>query len=217
MELVPDTLFPEGVTSPMHTPRRTGLWVFLILFGSYAYFWQSRDWNSASRLMLTYAIVDRGTVAIDGLERQTNDRAAFRGHFYTDKLPGYSLLATIPYLLARHVFGLPPQPLNGPALTHWPSDYWVVLGTSGLFTALTGALLSRLAHDLGCGPRRAALVGLAYGLATPAYAYATMGYGHQATACRIARLVRVALASRRAAAGAPIGDRRRTGVVCVGH
>src|SRR5207248_3440057 len=43
-------------------------------------------------------------------------------------------------------------------------------------------LLYGLARDLGCGPRRAALVALGYGLATPAYAYATLGYGHQTTA-----------------------------------
>jgi len=35
---------------------------------------------------------------------------------------------------------------------------------------------------LGCRARRAALIGLAYGLATPAYVYATLAYGHQATA-----------------------------------
>ena len=55
--------------------RRPEVWVFLVLLGSYAYFWQSRDWNCASRLMLTYALVDRGTVAIDGLEDHTHDRA----------------------------------------------------------------------------------------------------------------------------------------------
>src|SRR5262249_40370634 len=35
-------------------------WVFVILLLSYAFFWHSRDWNTASRLMLTYALVDRG-------------------------------------------------------------------------------------------------------------------------------------------------------------
>lgn len=159
--------------------RRPGLWVFAVLFGSYAYFWQARDWNSASRLMLTYALVDRWTVAIDGLEDQTGDRASFGGHFYTDKLPGYSLLAAVPYLLSKAVLRLPSHPLNVPGFAHWPADYWVTLGTSGLFTALSGVLLVGLARELGCGPRRAALVGLAYGLATPAYAYATMAHGHQ--------------------------------------
>ena len=162
--------------------KRPEPWVFAILFLSYAYFWQSRDWNSASRLMLTYAIVDRGTVNITGLEDQTGDRASFRGQFYTDKLPGFSFLATVPYALAKAVFRLPAHPLNVKGFSHWPSDYWVTLGTSGLFTALTGALLASMAREIGCGPRRAALVGLAYGLGTPAYAYATMSYGHQATA-----------------------------------
>jgi len=51
------------------------------LFGSYAYFWQARGWNSASRLMLTYALGDRGTVSIDGLQEQTGDRAFLNPHF----------------------------------------------------------------------------------------------------------------------------------------
>lgn len=156
--------------------------VFLILLGSYAFFWQSRDWNSASRLMLTYSLGDRGTIQLDGLEQQTGDRSYYRGHHYSDKGPGYSLLAWPIYRLARTVFGLPEHPLNQAGFAHWPSDYLVTLATSGLLTALAGGLLTILAARLGCGPRRAALVGLAYGLATPAWVYATLAYGHQATA-----------------------------------
>src|SRR5262249_42780674 len=57
-----------GCVSRTHV---AALGVFLISLGSYAFFWHSRDWNTGSRLMLTYAMVDRGTVAITGLERQT--------------------------------------------------------------------------------------------------------------------------------------------------
>ena len=39
-----------------------------------------------------------------------------------------------------------------------------------------------LSARLGCGPRQSALVGLGYGLATPAFVYATLAYGHQAAA-----------------------------------
>ena len=166
----------------MRVSRRPEAWVFVILLGSYAFFWHSRDWNSASRLMLTYALVDRGTITLDGLDDQTGDKARFRGHYYTDKLPGYSLLATGPYALAKAVWRLPDHPLNREGFAYWPADYWTTLGTSGLLTALTGVVLVGLARELGCGPRRSALVGLAYGLATPAYAYATMSYGHQASA-----------------------------------
>jgi MFS family permease len=162
--------------------RRPEGWVFVILLASYAYFWQARDWNAASRLMLTYALVDRGTLSIDGLEDQTGDIAKYQGHYYSDKNPGYSFLAVAPYALAKAVFRLPDHPLNQPGFAHWPADYWITLGTSGLLTALSGVILVALARDLGCGPRQSALVGLAYGLATPAFAYATLGYGHQVAA-----------------------------------
>ena len=180
----------------MRVSRRPEVWVFFILLGSYAFFWHSRDWNSASRLMLTYALVDRGTITLDGLDDQTGDKARFRGHYYTDKLPGYSLLATGPYALAKAVWRLPDHPLNRRGFAYWPADYWTTLGTSGLLTALTGVVLVGLARELGCGPRRSALVGLAYGLATPAYAYATMSYGHQASAFALLLVVRAALAAR---------------------
>jgi hypothetical protein len=162
--------------------RRPEPWVFLILFGSYAFFWHSRDWNSASRLMLTYALVDRGTIRLNGLDQQTGDKAYVDGRYYTDKLPGFSFLATIPYAAAKTALGLPDHPLNQRGMAYWPADYWVTLGTSGLLSALTGVLLVGLARDLGCGPGRSALVGLTYGLATPAFVYATMSYGHQVSA-----------------------------------
>jgi hypothetical protein len=161
--------------------RHPEAWVFVILLATYAFFWHSRDWNTSSRLMLTYALVDRGTIRLDGLDHQTGDIALYRGHYYCDKLPGYSLLAAVPYALAKTALHLPPHPVNSRALNYWVADYWVTLSVSGLLSALTGVLLVTLARELGCGPRRSALVGLAYGLATPAYAYATLSYGHQAS------------------------------------
>ena len=155
--------------------------------GSYAFFWQSRDWNTGSRLMLTYALVDRGTIQLDGLNRQTGDIAFYQGHYYTDKLPGFSLLSAGPYFVAKTVLGLPAHPLLREGIPLWPADYWVTLGTSGLLTALTAVILSGLARALGCGRRRAALVGLAYGLATPGGCRLrrTLSYGHQASACAL--------------------------------
>ncbi len=163
-------------------PVRPALGVFLILWASYGYFWHARDWNTASRLMLTYSLVDRGTVRIDGLEDQTGDRAEFGGHAYSDKPPGYSFVAAVPYAILKRLMRWPDHPLDVPGIPRWPADYAATLFTSGLATALCGAMLTGLAIDLGCGPRRAALVGLAYGLATPAYAYATLAHGHQLSA-----------------------------------
>ncbi|MFO0956734.1 MAG: hypothetical protein U0800_04610 [Isosphaeraceae bacterium] len=158
-------------------------WTFAILLGSYAYFDQARDWNSASRLMLTYAMGDRGTIRLDGLDRQTGDIAFFEGHYYTDKLPGYSMLALPPYLVSKAVLGFPPHPLNAEGQRRGPADPWVTLSVSGTSTAMLGALLAGFALRLGCSPRVALLIGLAFGLATPAFAYATMAYGHPVTSC----------------------------------
>ena len=163
-------------------PDRPALGVFVILLASYAFFWHSRDWNTASRLMLTYAIVDRGTVTITGLDGQTEDKALFQGQYYSDKLPGYPLLAALPYAVAKHVLRLPDHPLNKKAFPYWAADYWITLGTSGVLTAWTAALLVVAARELGCRRCQAGLIGLAYGLSTPAYVYATLAYGHQASA-----------------------------------
>ncbi|RUL84347.1 hypothetical protein TsocGM_20655 [Tautonia sociabilis] len=163
--------------------------VAAILLASFAFFWHSRDWNSASRLMLTYAIVDQGTIRLDAYRAQTNDIAQVDGRYYTDKQPGYSLASVVPYAIAKAALGLPDHPIGGPALRYWPGDYWATLGTAGLATAIGAAVLVVLAGRVGCRPRGAALIGLAYGLATPAYAYATMSYGHQlASACLLASL-----------------------------
>ena len=156
--------------------------VFVLLVGSYAFFWHSRDWNTASRLILTYAMADRGTVCLDGLDRQTGDIALFQGHYYCDKLPGFSLLGMAPYRLARTVARLsrPSPEVGGQGLLAGR-----LLGHAGHLGVVHG-------HDGGTAraartrPRlfatTSALVGLAYGLATPAYVYATLAYGHQLSA-----------------------------------
>lgn len=157
--------------------------VFAILIGTYACVWQSRDWNVSSRLMLVYALGDRGTVRINGLEDHTRDRARIGRDYYSDKFPGTAIVGVPVYLLCKTILGLPAHPLDakGDGFTHWPADYWVTLGVSGLATALAAVLLAGMALDLGAGARLAVGVGLAYGLATPACVYATLFYGHALT------------------------------------
>jgi hypothetical protein len=60
------------------------------------------SWNVNSRMALVFAVVDRGTFAIDGYEGDldifpTSDKAAFGGHFYSDKAFGVSLLCVPVY------------------------------------------------------------------------------------------------------------------------
>lgn len=166
---------PEPLVSPS---ARLGLAVFVFVAFSTTFYWQSRDWNSASRLMLTYALVDRGTVSIDGLEQQTGDRATWAGHSYSDKLPGFAMLAAPPYALSKTVLGLSDHPTDRPGFAYWPSDYLITFTISGLSLAMTAALLAVVAMSLGCGPRGSIIVALGFAWCSPAFVYGTIAYGH---------------------------------------
>ncbi len=169
------------------TQRPASTWVawtvFALLALSAGFIWHTRDWNTATRLMLTYAVIDRGTLTLDGLETQTNDIARFGDHPYSDKNPGYSLLGLAPYAIYKAVRGLPDHPLGVEALAYYETDYVVTWAVAGLSTAWAAWVVIALAGRLGCSPRQAAAVGLAYGLGTPALVYATLSYGHQPAAC----------------------------------
>lgn len=165
------------------------LLLFTLLGATYAYFWQSRDWNNASRLMMTYALVDRGTLWIDGLETHVGGdlaRSPSNGHLYTEKAPGQSLVGVPVYAAAKALGGYGDHPLNHEARPFWSRDYWVTLGTCGLATAMLGVLLYAFSLRLGTSHGQAVLLAAAYGLGTPAFTYATLFYGHQTAALALA-------------------------------
>jgi hypothetical protein len=177
--------------SPARSTPRTdvALLLFLTVWGTCAYFWQSRDWNNASRLMLTYALVDRGTLHIDGLQMhagdmrlRTGDLAVHGDHFYTEKAPGQSFLGVPAYAMWKGLTGYGGHPLNTEAHPYWPQDYWVTLFTSGLATACAALLVYAVGLRFGAGQGGAVLLALAYGLGTHALVYGTLFYGHQAAA-----------------------------------
>lgn len=163
------------------------LTLFLILFFSYAYFWQYRSWNEGSRLILTIALVERGTVVVDGYEQQTGDLAYREGHFYSLKPPGHAWLA-VPVYAAMHLCGVT-HPLQSGPIQYWWPDYLLTVLTSGLLTAVTSVLLYVLARDEGCTTCQALLIGGGYGLCSPAWPYATLFCGHQVGAfCAISAI-----------------------------
>lgn len=122
-------------------------------------------WNVRSRLCLTFAIVERGTVCIDDYwtrpDLATRDVATIGGHYYSDKIIGTSVLA-VPAFAAVRVF----EHVRGePLPTPW--RHWIV---AALSTALLGAgaavLFFRLAIRYLCD--LGASVGRAIGLAAVA-------------------------------------------------
>ena len=168
--------------------RRPEAALFVLVFSAYAYFYQAGGWNQNSRFDLVRAIVEEHSSVIDRYRRNTGDLACrgprgrcvrvnpARGdHAYCDKAPGASWLAVPAYAIAHLGWGgerPSPRYLNSAA---YLSTIWAV----GLPAAIAVVMLFVLLGALGVrdGPRTA--VSLAYALATLAFPYATLFYGHQ--------------------------------------
>jgi hypothetical protein len=167
-----------------------------LLFCSYAYFYQSGNWNQNSRLDLTRAIVERGTLRIDDFHENTGDKTIVGGHWYSNKAPGQSLAAVPAHALLRPLVrsvGIAPDSARGVEAI----GYWLTLVTASLPTVLAAWCLFHVALALGASVGGARFATLAFGLGTPAWAYATLFWGHPlAAGCMMAAFA-AALALRR--------------------
>lgn len=176
--------------------------VFLLLLVSYAYFlprWA--DWSQTSRLDLTLAIVDQGTLKIDDYYQNTGDYAFFEGHYYLDKAPGPSFLAVPVYAALRPLLNL--DRVEGVLQRIGQSEafaatlneggtgallekikfmivlYVVTMIVSALPAALLGVLLFDQLSMFGLGPGWRGLLVMIYGLCTPAFAFSGQFFSHQ--------------------------------------
>jgi hypothetical protein len=163
------------------TNRRSAWVVGLALFVSYAYFYQAGGWNQNSRFALVRAILERHTLQIDAYQSHTFDRALWNGHHYSDKAPGASLLALAPVELARaaaRLVGRDPESFPGIAWT----SYVATVATSGVFTMVSALVVLWLSLRWGYSTGAAVFAATGYGVAGPAWCYATLFMGHGLTA-----------------------------------
>ena len=106
----------------------------------------------------------------------TGDVSARAGHIYCDKAPGQSLLAAPVYALFMHGEREPDAArLNDAA-------YVITLASVALPGALAVWVLHTLLLAFGARAAWAVAVALGYGLATMAWPYSTMLFGHQLVA-----------------------------------
>lgn len=185
--------------------KRPGLIIFLLLLVCYGYFlprWQ--DPNQNSRLDMVVAVVDDGTFQIDPYVKNTVDYAKVGEHYYSDKAPGTAFVGIPVYAALRLVLGLPVmagvmERLNnnaalqatlradGTGLLEEKVRFAIAqVALTFVAAALPGALLGLLMFLLlgrfTPSVWKRALVVLAYGLLTPAFAYSNAFYGHQLSA-----------------------------------
>src|SRR5215468_642838 len=83
-----------------------------VAFLSFTYFYEGGGWNQNSRFDLLRAIVERHTLTIDAYHENTEDKAHFQGHYYSDKAPGGVFLA-VPVAIVAHpamrIAGIDPE------------------------------------------------------------------------------------------------------------
>src|SRR5436305_745050 len=159
------------------------LLIGLVLLSAYAYFYQGGGWNQNSRYDLARALVERGSVRIDGYDVNTQDKAIFEGHAYSDKAPGQALTALPVVALGTAVAraaGFDPGAVPAVSVVSYLATVWA----AGLPTVVAALCLAWSAQRLGASAGGAVFAALAFGLATPAWAYATLLWGHAlAAAC----------------------------------
>ena len=167
--------------------HRTAAAIAAVLFTAYAYFYQGGGWNQNTRFALVRSLLEHGTLRIDETftyqgRPVSGDVARREGHLYSDKAPGASFTA-LPAVLVASAFVRDPVSPEGIATLSWVAT----IASAAIPTVLCALLLFHVTIAMGFGEAAAAFAALAFGLATPAWAYATLMFGHAlAAACLMA-------------------------------
>ena len=165
------------ISKKVPASRKTAILLGSVIFLSFLYFYEGGGWNQNSRFDLLRAIVERHTLQIDAYHENTQDKAHFNGHYYSDKAPGLVFLA-VPFALAARpalrAVGIDPESPRGEIAL----SYLVSAGAVALPAALAGVCLFFLGLRFGSG-----LIGAAFGaivmcLGTPLWAYASLFWAH---------------------------------------
>src|SRR6201993_1415914 len=142
---------------------KTATLLGMVTFLSFIYFYEGGGWNQNSRFDLLRAIVEQHTLTIDAYHENTQDKAHYRGHYYSDKAPGQVFLA-VPFALAARpvlrIARIDPASARG---EFWLS-YLVTAWAVALPTALAGVCLYFLALRFGGSSSGAAFGGMVLAL-----------------------------------------------------
>jgi hypothetical protein len=179
-----------------------GIVLTLVLLFVYAYFFPRwADWNQNTRLNLTLALVETGSIAIDPYHENTGDKLYYQGHYYSDKAPGLSFAAVPIYAVMHPILNSPPiaglldrlgsspslaatlnpdgSGVSREKIVFAAAQYLFTVLLVSLPSALLGLMLFRFMARFIANPWPRLGLALAYGLGTPALPYSTVFYSHQ--------------------------------------
>lgn len=155
------------------------VWLSCVWFGSY-----EGNPNSATRMFAAISLVERGDATIDEFETLTIDKAEFKGHIYTDKMPGMTLLAMPSVWVANAVTGERSDGfrygLRDPAFGDFLRlrQLLTIATTSAILIALAAVLLLDMAAGITGSAKAGLVAALSYAMATPAWGWSTTLFGH---------------------------------------
>lgn len=167
--------------------RRIQLLLVLLLWPTYAYFYQAGEHNEAARLDLVRAFALDGVLFVDRYAWNSADLIAYERdgvrHYYSGKAPGSSMLAALPFKLASALL----RPLGLPDGVHWHAVvYATAIATVNLLSALAAAVLFGVCLR-ATGSAWAALFGVAaVWLGTILFPFSTLQFGHAQAAAFLA-------------------------------
>ncbi len=167
------------MTGAERTLRRCEILIFLLLWGTYGYFYQSGYHNEVARFAQIRSFAENGIPYINEFAGRTADVVVNQGSILPNKAPGSTLVGLPPWLVLSPLlkwFGW------GESTRYNVLCYLVGWLTVGLLTALTGVVLYLLSLHLFRRPSVALLAALGYGLGTIAFPFATVFFGHQIAA-----------------------------------
>jgi tetratricopeptide (TPR) repeat protein len=150
--------------------------LFLLLFGSYAYFTNPPNSdlfnsNELVRFLLTKSIALDRSVTIGRYSTAGIDMAFDRGHYFSGKAPGLSFAAVPLYAFAFE--------FSGGDLPDSAALYFVRIFALSLPAALIAVMLLRFVLRIGSPLRPGLLLITGYGLGTIAFPYSILFVGHQ--------------------------------------
>jgi hypothetical protein len=169
--------------------------IFLSLFFVYLIFVQWYGWNEESNFALTRAISEEKRFEIDSFANQTGDRAFYKEHYYTDKDPGLSFLASVIYVVWNFFYQFFPNDFKAKhagsdlyvtelqdsvaIITYFDRGFFIFTSmilltafTSCLFSSLTSLLIYKISSYFLEKEKERILVSLAFGFGTLLFPYA---------------------------------------------
>jgi hypothetical protein len=174
---VTDKTNAEVSFTPSASHWKSATLLFFVIFLSFLYFYEGGGWNQNSRFDLLRAIVEHHTLRIDFYHENTQDKASFGGHYYSDKAPGV-VFAALPIAIATRTalraIGIHPQSARGECAL----SYLVIAGSVALPTALAAVCLFFLGLRFGASSDAAAFGAVSMALGTPIWAYASLFWAH---------------------------------------